>query len=238
MKPLKLPHYRLSHTALDSEIRRKITQEWEAEHKQATGSSPLLGSLGVFGFFLLLGAGLGALSLLDGPYNIWLALFLALAGAVLGGWIYLNLRARGRNIEAAVAELHSQAEGWRFELDLTEHHAFVWHEHGLFLMADVGEGMSFVEDFSSINDDGRYDRMEGFLRSRQIPSHWSWWQVDGRLLPVAFTMEGAMIPLQQWEEQETTVETLWKLIETAPEWEETRLLALDWDSLRQRVREG
>jgi hypothetical protein len=147
-----------------------VATRLQADSEKELGKSPWLSALIVFGVFSLLGFGLSFL-----VSHPWLMRgFASGAGLLLGSVFLVKSRSSRHNLQSLIADLKSSTRAVRHTLDLSGPHRFVFHEHGLIILAPLAPGRTFVEDISSCSDHTMDAPVTTAYKAKCLKSRWGW----------------------------------------------------------------
>ncbi len=152
-----------------------IVASWIADSEKELGKSPWLSALIVFAVFSLLGLVLSFF--VSSP---WLMRgFTSGAGLLLGSVFFVKSRTSRRNLHAITTELKSATRAVRHTLDLSGPHRFVFHEHGLVVLAPLAPGLTFVHDIDSAVDHPWHKPVTAAYEAKTLKCRWVWYDIVG-----------------------------------------------------------
>jgi hypothetical protein len=177
-----------------------IAASWMADSEKELGTSPLLSALIVFGVFSFFGLVLSCFV----PQR-WLMIgFTSGAGLLLGSVFFVKSRASRQNLQAMMNELKAATRAVRHTLDLSGPHRFVFHEHGLVVLARLAAGRTFVHDICSAADHPWDKPVNAAYEAKTLKSRWVWYDIDGpsgrKFEALGFAMDGPpLVPVVREE---------------------------------------
>jgi hypothetical protein len=194
--PESYPRFTREIVTPDPALLDSIAARWTAGVNKELGTSPVLTALVVFAVFAL---PIYGLSHFVAEQNLMIA-FGCTAGAALGGAFAYRSRKSRQTLAATIANLKTSTRAIRHTLDLSGPHRFVFHEHGLVVLAPLAPGRTFCEDISSCSDHPLDPVVEDAYQAKTLRSRWTWYDllpVTGEPIPMqGFSMDGAPLAPQ------------------------------------------
>jgi hypothetical protein len=188
--------------ALRQQVRQMYASQDKSEASHALVILPLL-----FGFIvtLLVYLVLGTLNSTDRIKHTVIGGAIALA-AFYSFVPYLKRKRRASDTERATRNerLAAMPTFLRHRLVLDERCCFARHEHGLVIIADAGEGRSYVDDISTIADHPWHEMAWNIGKGAAVEKEWSWITTAPDAWPVSLQRSGPLAQpqvLQDIDEQ-------------------------------------
>jgi hypothetical protein len=171
--PESYPRFTRETVTPDPALLDSIAASWIADSEKEIGKSPLLSGAIIFGFYAALGAGLGLF--VDPQWLMWV--ICGLGGLLTSGIVITKSRASYRDLLLHITDLKTATLAIRHTLDLSGPHRFVFHEHGLIVLAPLAPGRTFVHDISSCADHPWDDPVSAAYESKTLKSRWAWYDI-------------------------------------------------------------
>lgn len=191
--PESYPRFTREVISPDQALLDAVAAKWTAGMEKELGKNPALGGLILFAIFALPTYGLSHFV----TEKSLMIVFGCTAGAVLGGIFYFRSRKSRHALAATIAHLNTSTLAIRHILDLGGPHRFVFHEHGVLVLAPLAPGRTFCVDISNCSDHPLDPVVEEAYKAGTLRCRWTWYDIQpatGETLPMqGFSMDGATL---------------------------------------------
>jgi hypothetical protein len=175
--------YTVTTIVLPDEVKSRIIDELKGDEANRAPLRYALGFGSIFGLLL----SVSAWFLFRSPGAVAIG---AVIGLGLGFPVYLTAKKSADQIAGLVAQAVKATHCERHTLNLDGPHRFVFHEHGLLVLASLGPERTFFYDISNCSDDLLDEPVNKARKAGDLLSLWTWHKLDGTTGFHAFNMEG------------------------------------------------